>query len=64
MKKEGFALDRILFLRLRLSLKPANKVFSKIITAQDLDVSSFTGCEDQLIRAVHCLLLINHVGGL
>lgn len=33
--KEGFALDRILFLRLRLSLKPV-KVFSNIVTAWGL----------------------------
>lgn len=36
--KGGFALDRILFLRLRLSLKPVNKVFSIIMTAWDLGV--------------------------
>lgn len=36
--KEGFALDRILFLRLRLSLKPVNKVFSNIMTAWGLGV--------------------------
>lgn len=36
MKEEGFALDRILFLRLRLSLKSVNRVLSNIITAWDL----------------------------
>lgn len=38
MNKEQFALDGILFLRLRLPLKPINKVFSNIMAAWDSGV--------------------------